>query len=45
MAKSKYITERDPIRIFRLIGAAAALLAVLGIALLLFWLVLRFPRF
>ena len=45
MAKFKYITKRDPIRIFRLIGAAEALLAALGIALLVFWFVIRLPRF
>jgi hypothetical protein len=37
--------ERDQMRTFRLIGAVAALLAVLGIAILVFWFVIRFPRF
>jgi hypothetical protein len=37
--------ERDQMRTFRLIGAIAALLAVLGIAILVFWLMIRLPRF
>ena len=45
MAKSKYMAKGGPIQTIRLIGAVAALLAVLGIALLVFWLVIRFPRF
>lgn len=32
-------------RTLRLIGATAALLAVIGIAILGFWFVIRFPRF
>ena len=43
--KSKHIAERDPIRTLRLIGAIAALLAILGIAILVFWFVIRLPRF
>lgn len=42
---SKHMAERDPIRTFRLIGAAAALLAVLGIVILIFWAAIRLPRF
>ena len=42
---SKYMAERDSMRTFRLIGAAAALLAVLGIAILVFWAAIRLPRF
>jgi hypothetical protein len=45
MAKSKHVAKREPIRTFRLIGAVAALLAVLGIAILVFWLMIRLPRF
>jgi hypothetical protein len=37
--------ERDLMRTFRLIGAVAALLAVLGLAILVFWLVIGLPRF
>jgi hypothetical protein len=43
-ATSKYMAERDPIRTFRLIGAVAALLAVLGFAILVFWFLIRLPR-
>jgi hypothetical protein len=32
-------------RTFRLFGAVAALVAVLGIAALVFWLLIRLPRF
>jgi hypothetical protein len=35
----------DSMRTLRLIGATAALLAVLGIAILVFWFVIRAPRF
>jgi hypothetical protein len=38
-------TERDPMRTLRLIGAAAAFLAVLGIAILVLWAAIRLPRF
>jgi hypothetical protein len=41
----KYMAGRDPTRTLRLVGAAAAILAVLGIAILVFWLVIRLPRF
>jgi magnesium-transporting ATPase (P-type) len=37
--------ESDPLRWLRFIGAAAAFLAVLGIAIMVFWYVLRAPRF
>ncbi|HVS20894.1 MAG TPA: hypothetical protein VHD88_03555 [Pyrinomonadaceae bacterium] len=37
--------ERDSMRTLRLIGATAAFLAVLGIAILVFWFVIRAPRF
>jgi hypothetical protein len=37
--------ESDPLRWLRLIGAVAAFLAVLGIAIMVFWYVLRAPRF
>jgi hypothetical protein len=39
------MTKREPMRTLRLIGAGAALLAVLGLAILVFWFVIRFPRF
>lgn len=45
MATSKYMAKRDLIRTFRLMGAVAALLAVLGFAILVFWLAIRLPRF
>ena len=44
MATSKN-GEGDQIRTLRLIGAVAALVAVLGIAILVFWLMIRLPRF
>jgi hypothetical protein len=37
--------ESDPLRWLRFIGAVAAFLAALGIAIMVFWFVLRFPRF
>jgi hypothetical protein len=37
--------ESDPLKWLRLIGAAAAFLAALGIAILALWFVLRAPRF
>jgi len=37
--------ERDSMRKLRLIGAIAAFLAVLGIVILVFWLMIRWPRF
>jgi hypothetical protein len=37
--------ESDPLRWLRFIGAVAAFLAVLGIAIMVFWYVLRAPRF
>ena len=37
--------EHDSMRTFRLIGGIAAFLAVLGLAILLFWLMVRLPRF
>jgi hypothetical protein len=37
--------EPDLMRTLRLVGAAAAILAVLGIAILVFWLIIRVPRF
>lgn len=37
--------ESDPLRWLRFIGAVAAFLAVLGIAMMVFWYVLRAPRF
>ena len=37
--------EPDPTRTLRLIGATAAFLALLGIAILVFWFVIRAPRF
>lgn len=37
--------ESDPLRSLRVIGAVAAFLAVLGIAIIIFWYVLRAPRF
>jgi high-affinity Fe2+/Pb2+ permease len=39
------MTKRDPMRTLHLIGASAALLAALGLAILVFWFVIRFPRF
>jgi len=42
---SKKHEEHDQMRGLRLIGATAALLAVIGIAILVFWLVVRLPRF
>jgi hypothetical protein len=39
------MADGDRIRTLRLIGAVAALLAVLGLAMLVFWFVIRFPRF
>jgi len=38
-------SERDPLRTFRLIGATAAFLAVLGIAMMVVWFFIRAPRF
>jgi hypothetical protein len=38
-------SEPDPLRTLRLIGATAAFLAVLGIAIMVFWLIIRAPRF
>jgi hypothetical protein len=35
----------DPLRWLRVIGAVAAFVAVLGIAIMVFWYVLRAPRF
>lgn len=37
--------ESDPLRWLRFAGAVAAFLAVLGIAIMVFWYVLRAPRF
>jgi hypothetical protein len=37
--------ESDPLWWLRFIGAVAAFLAALGIAIMVFWFVLRFPRF
>lgn len=37
--------EPDPMRTIRLIGAAAAFLAVLAIAIMVLWFVIRAPRF
>ena len=37
--------ESDPLRWLRYAGAVAAFLAVLGIAIVVFWYVLRAPRF
>ena len=37
--------ESDPLRWLRLVGAAAAFLAVLGIVILGLWFILRAPRF
>lgn len=37
--------ESDPMRTLRLVGAAAAILAVLGIAIMVFWFIFRAPRF
>jgi hypothetical protein len=37
--------ESDPLRWLRVMGAVAAFLAVLGIAIMVFWYVLRAPRF
>ena len=37
--------EPDAMRTFRLIGAIAAFLAVLGLAILVLWFVIRAPRF
>ena len=37
--------ESNPFRRLRFIGAVAAFLAVLGLAIMLFWYVLRAPRF
>jgi hypothetical protein len=42
---SKIMTKREPMRTLRLIGASAALLTALGLAILVFWFVIRFPRF
>jgi hypothetical protein len=36
---------REQMRTFRLIGGVAAVLAVLGIAILVSWLMFRLPRF
>ena len=44
-ATFNYMAVDDPNRTLRLIGAVAALLAVLGLAMLVFWFVIRFPRF
>lgn len=38
-------TEPDPMRTLRLVGAVAAILAVLGLTIAVLWLVIRFPRF
>ena len=37
--------ESDPLRWLRYAGAVAAFLAVLGLAIMVFWYVLRAPRF
>lgn len=37
--------EPDPMRTLRLIGAVAAILAVLGMAIAVLWFVIRAPRF
>jgi hypothetical protein len=37
--------ESDPLRSLRFVGAIAAFLAVLGIAIMVFWYLLRAPRF
>jgi hypothetical protein len=37
--------EPDPLRWLRFMGAIAAFVAVLGIAIMVFWYVLRAPRF
>jgi hypothetical protein len=37
--------EPDRMRTLRLIGATAAFLAVVGIAIMVFWFILRAPRF
>ncbi len=37
--------EADPVRTLRLVGATAAILAVLGIAIVVLWFVVRAPRF
>jgi hypothetical protein len=38
-------SEPGPMRTLRLIGATAAFLDVLGISILVFWFVIRAPRF
>jgi len=38
-------SERDRLRTLRLIGATAAFLAVIGIAIMVFWFIIRAPRF
>jgi hypothetical protein len=43
--KHSGVLERDPLRTFRLIGATAAFLAVLGIVIMAFWFFIRAPRF
>ena len=37
--------ESDPLRWLRFVGAVAAFLAVLGIAIMVFWYLMRAPRF